>query len=224
MGSTLPKQYLTLAGKTLLEHSLQALLGCPQIHTVAVALAPDDQMAAELAALDHPRVLRVAGGAERCDSVLCGLDGLAAGAAAPDDWVLVHDAARPCLRARDVAQLIESVTASGVGGLLAEPIVDTVKQADDDGLVCATLDRRRLWRAQTPQMFRLQELRDALVAARAGDLAVTDEASAMELAGHPVQLVRGPSSNLKVTVPGDLPLAGWYLERAAVEGEESACE
>jgi 2-C-methyl-D-erythritol 4-phosphate cytidylyltransferase len=224
MGSTLPKQYLTLAGKTLLEHSLQALLGCPKIDTVAVALAPDDHMAAELAALDDPRVIRVAGGAERCDSVLCGLDSLAAGVAAPDDWVLVHDAARPCLRPQDVARLIDSVTASGVGGLLAEPIADTVKQADDDGLVCATLDRSRLWRAQTPQMFRLQELRAALVAARAGDLAVTDEASAMELAGHPVQLVRGPSRNLKVTVPGDLPLAGWYPEQATVEGEEQACE
>ena len=120
--------------------------------------------------------------------------------------------------------MIESVIASGVGGLLAEPIVDTVKQADDDGLVCATLDRGRLWRAQTPQMFRLQELRGALVAARARELAVTDEASAMELAGHPVQLVRGPARNLQVTVPGDLPLAGWYLEQAAVEGEEQACE
>jgi 2-C-methyl-D-erythritol 4-phosphate cytidylyltransferase len=132
--------------------------------------------------------------------------------AAPDDWVLVHDAARPCLPAQDTQRLITQVTASGTGGILAEPVVDTVKQAGADGLVAATLDRSTLWRAQTPQMFRLGELRRALDQAMQQGLEITDEASAMEMAGYPVQLVVGSSRNLKVTVPADLELAAWYLQ------------
>jgi 2-C-methyl-D-erythritol 4-phosphate cytidylyltransferase len=143
--------------------------------------------------------------------VLAGLQALAAQAAA-SDWVLVHDAARPCLQPADSARLIARVTGSGTGGILAEPIVDTVKQAAEDGLVERTLDRATLWRAQTPQMFRLGELRRALAHAAQQGLPVTDEASAMEMAGYPVQLVAGASSNLKVTVPQDLQLAAWYLQ------------
>jgi 2-C-methyl-D-erythritol 4-phosphate cytidylyltransferase len=123
----------------------------------------------------------------------------------------VHDAARPCLRLADLERLIAEVLAGGVGGILAEPIVDTVKLAGDDGLVARTLDRNRLWRAQTPQMFRLGELRNALATANSRGVTVTDEASAMEMAGHPVRLVAGSPGNLKVTVPDDLRLAGWYL-------------
>jgi 2-C-methyl-D-erythritol 4-phosphate cytidylyltransferase len=128
--------------------------------------------------------------------------------------VLVHDAARPCLRVADVEALIAAVTASDTGAILAEPIVDTVKQAGADGLVQRTLDRHGLWRAQTPQMFRLGELHSALLDAARRGLAITDEASAMELAGHPVQLVTGPARNLKVTLPADLELASWYLSES----------
>ena len=210
MGGELPKQYLEVAGATLLEHSLSALLRCESLEVVAVVLHPDDRRADALSALADTRVRRVVGGAERSDSVLAGLQALAREFAA-EDWVLVHDAARPCLRRADLERLIGEVRAGGIGGILAEPIVDTVKLAGDDGLVARTLDRNRLWRAQTPQMFRLGELRAALAAARNRGLAVTDEASAMEMAGHPVRLVAGSPGNLKVTVPDDLQLAAWYL-------------
>ena len=134
-----------------------------------------------------------------------------AGEASPDDWVLVHDAARPCLDVALITRLIDTVTRAGVGGILAEPLVDTLKRADDGGRVVETLDRRNLWRAQTPQMFRLQALSEALASARRAGAQVTDEASAMELAGHPVQLVPGSPRNPKVTVPADLALAQFYL-------------
>jgi 2-C-methyl-D-erythritol 4-phosphate cytidylyltransferase len=216
MGGDLPKQYLTLAGTTLLEHSLRALLDCPRIDVVVVALNPHDVKAGSLPLLRDPRVIRVDGGDERCDSVLAGLDVLA-GEAVDTDWVLVHDAARPCVRPADIERLIEAVIAAGTGGILAEPIVDTVKRAGADGLVNETLDRSCLWRAQTPQMFRLLALREALGNAREQGLGVTDEASAMELAGGKVQLVAGSPGNLKVTVPADLPLAEWYLQQYAAE-------
>ena len=216
MGAEIPKQYLEIAGRSLLEYSLEALLSCDAVSALALVLHPQDAHASALPLLRDPRVLSAVGGAERADSVLAGLNALSA-VAEDDDWVLVHDAARPCLRAPDVQRLVDVVIGNGEGGILAQRVVDTVKQATDDGLVQATLDRSRLWRAQTPQMFRLGELRDALEAAQAEDLQVTDEASAMELAGHPVQLVEGPASNLKVTVPEDLALAAWYLE---LEGEQ----
>jgi len=213
MGADLPKQYLPLAGATVLEHSLKALLACPRLAAVIVALHPEDTRAQSLAVFADPRVQQVTGGAQRSDSVRLALAALLR-QADPRDWVLVHDAARPCLRAADVEALIAAVTASDRGAILAEPIVDTVKQADDQGLVQRTLDRRGLWRAQTPQMFRLGALHSALQDADRRGLAITDEASAMELAGHPVQLVTGPARNLKVTLPADLELARWYLSAA----------
>lgn len=214
MGDSLPKQYLEIAGATLLEHSLRALLACEQLSAVVVALHPGDTRAANLTLLRDSRVRQAVGGEQRSDSVRAGLDALAA-QAATDDWVLVHDAARPCLQAQDLTRLIDRVSARGIGGILAEPIVDTVKQAGPDELVVRTLDRNTLWRAQTPQMFRLGELRDALARAAQQDLPVTDEASAMELAGYPVQLVPGSPDNLKVTVPADLERASRYLSTKA---------
>jgi 2-C-methyl-D-erythritol 4-phosphate cytidylyltransferase len=218
MHSDVPKQYLPLAGRSLLEHSLKALLDNPDIASVVVALSPDDQRAASVDLLRDPRVRTTTGGDERADSVLAGLACL--GAHADDgDWVLVHDAARPCLPAADLQRLIGAVQGNGVGGILAEPVVDTVKQASADGLVEATLDRDRLWRAQTPQMFRLGDLRSALRQSLARGDAVTDEASAMERAGFPVQLVRGSAANLKVTVAEDLALAAFYLQRRSDDGD-----
>jgi 2-C-methyl-D-erythritol 4-phosphate cytidylyltransferase len=214
MGGELPKQYLQVAGATLLEHSLRALLDCAHIAGVVVALHPQDSRAATLPIFQDPRVLTVTGAEQRSGSVLAGLERLLS-MAAPRDWVLVHDAARPCLRSDDIARLMAAVTASGTGGILAEPIVDTVKQASQDALVVHTLDRATLWRAQTPQMFRLDELRWALALARERGLAVTDEASAMEMAGYPVQLIAASAGNLKVTVAADLPLAAWYLQTRA---------
>lgn len=212
MGSETPKQYLLINGVTLLEHSLLALLSCDAITSVTVALHSEDAYAGEIQLLQDPRVTTTTGGAERADSVLAALDDLGARAAA-DDWVLVHDAARPCLAVADIQRLIAAVISSGQGGILAERVVDTVKRATPQGTVEATLDRSCLWRAQTPQMFRLAQLRDALQRALQQGLAITDEASAMEITGQPVQLVPGASSNLKVTVPQDLALAAWYLSQ-----------
>lgn len=210
MTADTPKQYLKIAGKTLLEYSVDTLLRTPGITSITVALHSDDTFAADLQILTDPRVSRVAGGDERADSVLAALYAVAG---EEGDWVLVHDAARPGLRIADVQRLIAAVIAKGEGGILAEPVVDTVKLGDAVGRVEKTLDRSALWRAQTPQMFQLGELISALEAASQRGLAVTDEASAMELAGQPVQLVSGSPANLKVTVPEDLELAAWYLSR-----------
>lgn len=218
MQQATPKQYLDINGVTLFEHSLAVLLGCPAVVQVAVALHPQDDFAHSLAIIADTRVITVTGAEQRSGSVLAGLRALQA-VAAPDDWVLVHDAARPCLETQSLETLIHAVLELGVGGILAERLVDTVKQADADTagqtMVKQTLDRTHLWRAQTPQMFRLGELVDALESAARTGVQITDEASAMELAGHPVQLVPGRPSNLKVTVPEDLALAAWYLEQRA---------
>jgi 2-C-methyl-D-erythritol 4-phosphate cytidylyltransferase len=220
MGGDMPKQYLEICGATLLEHSLRALLRCEELSGIVVPLHPLDSRAALLPMMADARVQTVIGAAQRCGSVLAALEALAV-RAAPRDWVLVHDAARPCVRHGDIQRLMQVVISSGVGGLLAEPIVDTVKQATDSARVLRTLDRATLWRAQTPQMFRLGELLEALKQALARSMDVTDEASAMELAGHPVQLVEGSAGNLKVTVPTDLHLAAWYLQRQASEGADA---
>lgn len=212
MGQEVPKQYLQIAGATLLEHSLNALLACDAVSTIVVPLHPRDSRAADLPMLNHERVRLAVGADERCGSVLAGLEALPV-EAQPDDWVLVHDAARPCVSPEDIARLIAEVTRSGIGGILAIAVTDTVKQAGGDGFVAHTLDRSSLWRAQTPQMFRLGELRAALIQALHEGKTVTDEASAMEMAGFQVQLVPGAASNLKVTVPEDLALAEWYLQQ-----------
>ena len=157
MGAQQPKQYLEIAGTTLLEYSLGVMLACDWIEQVVVALHPEDQIAPTMACFKDRRVRTVVGGAERMDSVLAGLAAIAEQGAS-EDWVLVHDAARPCLVSAEVLRLRDSVLTSGQGGILAEPVLDTVKQAGPDGLVEETLDRSRLWRAQTPQMFRLGEL------------------------------------------------------------------
>jgi 2-C-methyl-D-erythritol 4-phosphate cytidylyltransferase len=201
-----PKQYLEIAGRTLLEHSLRCLLADGRVQGVAVALRADDDTGPRLPCLLDQRVILVEGGAERQDSVLAGLRALAP-RAHPGDWVLVHDAARPCLRREDLGRLIDAVLESGRGAILAQAVSDTVKRSDDGASIAATVDRRRLWLAQTPQMFRLGELSRALAA----EGAVTDEASAMEAAGHPVGLVAGHRGNLKVTTADDFTMARCLL-------------
>lgn len=210
MGGARPKQYLELAGRAVLEHTLARLAADPRISGIVVALGPDDSDWGRLTLPAGIEVRTVAGGAERCHSVLNALDALAATAAA-QDWVLVHDAARPCLRAADLARLLDTLAEDPVGGLLGVPVRDTMKRGDAGDRVEATVDRTGLWHALTPQMFRLQALREALAAAiAAGDL-VTDEAAAMERAGHRPRLVPGAGDNLKITRPEDLPLAAYYL-------------
>ncbi len=208
MAAAEPKQHLEVAGKSLLQHSLDALLAIAAVESVVVALDAGDTRSSSLLAM--PRVRLAPGGARRADSVLAALRALQE-FAHEDDWVLVHDAARPCLLQADSERLVTTVLTTGTGALLAEPVVDTIKQVAADGRVLGTLDRSQLWRAQTPQMFRLGELVDALARALLAGAAITDEASAMEWAGHPVAVVPGSSRNLKVTVPEDLALAAFYL-------------
>ncbi len=212
MGAQVPKQYLELAGRRVIDWTLAVLLAEPRIRKVAVALGAEDPLWSSCEHAGHPRVLRVEGGAERADSVLNALRALER-EADPDDRVLVHDAARPCLRAEDLSRLIE-LASGDQGGLLALPVRDTMKQADDQGRSESTLDRSRIWHAFTPQLFPLATLRDALERALAAGVTVTDEASAMEWAGHRPLLVEGHPDNIKITRPGDLELAAFYLRSA----------
>jgi 2-C-methyl-D-erythritol 4-phosphate cytidylyltransferase len=212
MGSELPKQYLRLGDRTVLEHTLDTLLDCPRLAGLVLALSPDDEHWAAI----EPRYLsaalqRVEGGAERCHSVLNSLDHLAA-QTDPDDWVLVHDAARPCVRSEDIERLIITLEPGDQGGLLGVPVADTMKRVDDQQAVTETVDRNGLWHAYTPQMFRLGRLRSALREAIEAGKTVTDEANAMELAGFRPRMVQGSRDNIKITLPADLALAAFYLQ------------
>lgn len=212
MSTNIPKQYLRLGEKTVLEHTLDTLLACPQLADVVVVLSADDGYWPGLRdRYFNARLEVVTGGAERCHSVLNGLVHLA-GRANADDWVLVHDAARPCVRLSDIEKLIETLAATTDGGLLGVPVADTMKQVDGNDRVTATVARDGLWHAYTPQMFRLGRLQTALQYAIDNDLLVTDEASAMELAGYLPRMVQGQRDNIKITVPSDLELAAFYLQ------------
>ena len=200
MGAVLPKQYLPLAGRTVIEHSLARLAALPGVAGLVVVLAADDPYWSALKLqLDVP-VQRITGGSERCHSVLAALTWLL-GVADAHDWVLVHDAARPCVRRADLQRLLDALADDPVGGLLAVPARDTKKRADANGRVQETVDRIDLWQAQTPQMFRLGALHEALSGAIAAGVLVTDEASAMERAGLMPRLVGGHSDNIKITRP-----------------------
>lgn len=209
MGAAVAKQYLPLRGRPLLAHALEPLLACARLDAVVLVVATDDTRWRESVPRDS-RLLLADGGALRRDSVMNGLERLAE-VAADDDWVLVHDAARPCLSAGELEALFEALADDPVGGLLAVPLADTLKSADDSGRVAATVPRENLWRALTPQMFRYGLLRRALAATVAAGIVVTDEAAAVEHAGHRPMLVPGRAANLKVTGPEDLALAAAVL-------------
>lgn len=219
MGSVIPKQYLSLAGRPVIAYTLDALLHHPRIVGAVVAISTEDawwpEVATELTTADKPLWV-VAGGAERCHSVLNGLEALRE-QADPMDWVLVHDAARPCLTSHDLDRLLLELAADPVGGLLATPVRDTLKHADIGGRVVATVDRSQLWHALTPQMFRLELLQNALNAVLARGLLVTDEAAAIEAAGYTPRLVEGRADNFKITHPEDLALAEFYLTRRSAD-------
>ena len=208
MGATSPKQYLPLAGKPLIWHALNTLAGVASIVRVFIVLAPDD---AQWGSHDWSgfgarlTVLRC-GGATRAESVTNGLRAMCASVSV-SDWVLVHDAARCCLTTTHVEKLIAVIGDDPVGGLLAVPVADTLKRAQEDSRVAITVPREGLWQAQTPQMFRHGMLLDALESAPV----VTDEASAIEALGRRPKLVMADATNLKVTYPLDLQLAEWIL-------------
>jgi 2-C-methyl-D-erythritol 4-phosphate cytidylyltransferase len=211
VGADIPKQYLELAGGPVLGHVLRLFLEHPRIAGAVVALDPADAYWPKTAFADHPALLRAPGGAERCHSVLNALD-LLAGQARAEDWVLVHDAARPCLRRGDLDRLLDALIEHPVGGLLGIPVRDTMKAAEGNQ-VLRTVPREGLWHAYTPQMFRLGLLRDALRQALAEGHLVTDDASAVELMGLSPLLVEGHADNIKITRPEDLPLAHFYLQQ-----------
>lgn len=210
MGSDIPKQYLRLAGKTLLEHTLNNLIQHPLIDNIVLVLSPDDGYFQETSLASAPWIDTVHGGKERADSVLAGLTHVIS-RSANDDWVLVHDAARPCVKHRDISQLL-LLRSGDCGGILAAPVRDTMKRASEHTFrVRETVDREHLWHALTPQFFPINELYNALKNGLDSTRDITDEASAMEYAEHPVLLVESDASNIKVTRPDDLKLAEFYL-------------
>ena len=206
MGADCPKQYLQLAGKTIIEHTLERLLSHPAIAQVIVALAPHDRWFEALPVAADPRIVRVEGGAERAFSVLNGLH------VAQGEWVLVHDAARPCLTHGDLDALIASALACD-GAILGSRVRDTMKRTDEAGNIVATVEREQLWHALTPQMFPTGTLKRALEEGLALGALITDEASAMERAGFTVKMVEGRADNIKVTRPEDLSLAELFLQQ-----------
>ncbi|MGR8934740.1 MAG: 2-C-methyl-D-erythritol 4-phosphate cytidylyltransferase [Gammaproteobacteria bacterium] len=211
MQSDRPKQYLDLNGKTVIEHTLTRLIEAGVFTAIAVAISSEDAYWPELPIAIHPQIVRAEGGKERCDSVLSALKTLRE-AAADDDWVLVHDAARPCVTAADIRLLIDTLKDDAVGGILALPSPDTLKHVEELAIT-ATVDRSHIWRALTPQMCRYGALTHALEIAAAQGLVVTDEASALELQGLQPKIVAGRPDNIKITRPEDLPLAKFFMEQ-----------
>jgi 2-C-methyl-D-erythritol 4-phosphate cytidylyltransferase len=213
-GGDVPKQYLQVAGKPLIGHALEALLSHPQIDGVVVALAADDPYWPGWASLHGKPVVTCVGGGERADSVLAALYALPDNVA-HDALLLVHDAARPNVCSDDLTTLIAAASTQPDGAILAAPVRDTLKAADADHRITATVPRASVWRALTPQAFRRGLLQRALQAAQAAGVMMTDEAMAVERLGlHPV-LVEGREDNLKVTTPADLALAEFLLTRTA---------
>lgn len=228
MQANRPKQYLALAGKTVIEHSLNLLLNLKQLEMIKLCLSPEDAYIGQLDVIGG-RVSRENGGETRAQSVLNGLRSLNT-QANDADWVLVHDAARPCLDPMLLERLVSQLEQDAIGGILAIPAKDTLKlsrsgdeysshSTDEKGapIVSRTLNRALVWQAQTPQMFRYGLLLSALEAALDSDLRsgldITDEASAMEAAGHEVKLIEGSAQNIKITTPEDLALAEFLLAR-----------
>lgn len=207
-----PKQYLELRGRPVIVHVLERLASFPALRGIVVGLAADDRHWPSLDSLPAKLLATYAGGAQRTVTVLNGLQTLAA-YADPDDWVLVHDAVRPCLRPADIVKLVATVGGYPDGGLLGLAVTDTVKRADDAGRVIATVAREGLWRALTPQMFRLAALQQALERVVRDNIAITDEAAAIEYNGGRPRLVAGHADNIKITYASDLALAELYMQQ-----------
>ncbi|PTQ11023.1 2-C-methyl-D-erythritol 4-phosphate cytidylyltransferase [Vibrio splendidus] len=205
-----PKQYLQIHGKTILEHTVEKLLSHPQVSKIVVAVSDDDPYYPELPLNLNPQVMRVSGGTERADSVLSALDYIAQQQLS--DWVMVHDAARPCIQLSDIDKLISGAMTHDVGAILAAPVRDTMKRGAQ-GQIEHTVDRVDLWHALTPQMFRSKPLRKVLSEALQQGVSITDEASAFEWKGLSPALITGRSDNFKITQPEDLALAEFYLSQ-----------
>jgi len=208
VGADIPKQYLTLLDKTIIEHSINPFIEHPKVDQVVVSIAKNDHWFDSLAIAKNPKIKLVEGGDERVDSVLSALKVI------PDtDYVLVHDAARPCITRADIDKLIDYVSVNNNGAILASKVTDTMKRSDSNGNIKSTVERTDLWHALTPQMFQNKLLQKAILAVKEPHL-ITDEASAVEMSGLPVTLIEGRSDNLKITREEDLQIAALYLSRS----------
>jgi 2-C-methyl-D-erythritol 4-phosphate cytidylyltransferase len=211
------KQYACIGNATVLEHSVSALLRNADIEKIVIALHPEDTRARQLPLLQNEKICFVQGGAERSDSVrnallfLCGLS-------QDQDWILVHDAARPCLLESDLQNLVDTLQDDPVGGILAVPVTDTLKKVDEGNIV-STIDRSSIWQAQTPQMFRFGLLLESIQQAQQKQRKITDEAAAIEASGYTARVVSGSRSNIKITYPDDLALAAFYLREGHLQQE-----
>ena len=212
MQAKIPKQYISINNKLILEHSLEQFCLHPAIEGVVIAISKDDDVWETLDIRSHPKISVVEGGVERCHSVLNGLRALSARANI-NDWVLVHDAARPCLRKEDIDRLMDALDDDKVGGLLGLPVRDTMKRADATGTIQETIVREGLWHALTPQMFHLGVLIDSLEKAFSKGLLVTDEAQAIEFNDLQPALIEGHPDNIKITHNNDLALAELFLSQ-----------
>lgn len=217
MKSNTPKQYLQLGLKTVLDSTLVRLLASKKIHKIVVCIHVDDTYWQQSEYVNDPHILIDEGGEKRSDSVLKGLSQIKQNTT-ENIWVLVHDAARPCVTTEDIDLLLNKVFQTQEGAILAKPIHDTIKKISE-GLSVKTHDRSALWSALTPQVFKINELSEALERARLNGQQVTDEASAIELMAKPVHIVEGRADNIKITSPEDLKLARFYLEQQ----EKEAC-
>ncbi|MEL0630363.1 2-C-methyl-D-erythritol 4-phosphate cytidylyltransferase [Psychromonas aquatilis] len=207
VGADIPKQYLTVLDSTIIEHTLKPFIEHADIQRVVVSVSEDDQWFAHLKVATHPKLTVVKGGKERVDSVLSALKAL------PEtDYVLVHDAARPCIQSSDIDKLMAHARETNSGAMLAYRVRDTMKRSDQFNHIKKTVDRENLWHALTPQMFNNKQLIDAISGVQQQHL-ITDEASAIELAGGQVTIIEGRSDNLKVTQSEDLLLAEFYLSK-----------
>lgn len=224
MLASCPKQYLKVDNQTILSHTINRLLSHKNITKVILALSDDDDYFTKTSLVNNPNVIRVSGGKERVDSVLSGLQ-----VVDKTQWVLVHDAARPCVTHEDIDKLIEQCLASNCGGILAAPVVDTMKLATTSKInesnlsktnVSETVERTRLWHAFTPQMFKTKELKQAIEQAQVSGVVITDESSAIEYVGLPSLLVSGRRDNIKITRPEDLVLADFYLKQQHLEQQK----
>jgi len=216
MGTAIPKQYLPFASTTVIETTLNTLLKCPALAGIVVAIHSDDIHWASLSIAQNPYVHTVVGGDERADSVQAGLEYLRP-KVSDECWILVHDAARPCIALRSINHLVAALKGDSVGGILGVSCSDTLKlinetlvntaSVDTQHTIIETIDRSQIWQAQTPQMFRYGLLSSALTDALQQNKMITDEASALELAGYSVRMVEGRRDNIKITQADDLPIA-----------------
>lgn len=218
VGAAIPKQYIRIQGKTIIEHTLEKLAKSKVIKKIVVALSKEDTFFEDLISLKSHPIQVVEGGTDRCDSVLSGLEHLKT-VANDNDWVLVHDAARPCIQVNDILRLIAKLDSHEVGGILGLPVRDTMKRIIDvngSKEIVSTENRENLWHALTPQMFRVGTLYNAMTTCRENNINVTDEASAIEYMGLKPVMIEGSASNIKVTQGEDIQLAEMYLKQASI--------